>query len=371
MAKEPSAAALARWRMHSLLLGAQRAKSVAEVARWFGAMQAQDVASGKWSFGVRLPTCSEQDIDAAVDRGEVLRTWPMRGTLHFVPAEDAGWMLEVAGIKALAKATSRQRQLGLDAAAVNRAADVLGKALAGGKRFTRAQAVEHLRSQGLSTEGQLAYHLLWSASQMGVTCLGPNLGKEQSFVLLSEWVPRPRHLAGDEAFATLALRYFRSHGPASQQDFMGWTGLSAAEAKQGMAAVASELASCIWQGKTLWMQKSLPDEAASAGRARLVHTLPGFDEYLLGIKDRTLAVPTAHQHRIIPGNNGMFMPTMVVDGVTVGVWKRTLKKAEVLIEPAPFETVPAPLRAAFDEAFAAYARYLGLRAQVRWPSGGC
>lgn len=368
MAKPLTQAEVARLRLCSLLLARHGHGTAGAVAGWFGAMQSQDLASGKWSFGIRLGQ-SEREIDAAIERGEVLRTWPMRGTLHFIASEDARWMLETTGVRALAKAAARRAFIGLTEKTAVRAADVLGRELAGGKRFSRDQAVACWRKHGIKVEGQQVYHLLWYASQIGVTCVGPNRGKEQTFVLLSEWAPQQRSLAKDEAVATLALRYFRSHGPASQRDFMGWTGLPSGEAKRGMAALGEQLVQAELGGRPLWMTASLRDEgAARARRAPSPHALalPGFDEYMLGFKDRAVALLAEHQGKIIPGGNGVFMPTMVRDGVVVGTWRRTVKKGGVLIAPLPFEALPPAVRRDFDAAFARYATYLGLGCQVGW-----
>src|SRR5690606_10802066 len=84
--KNLSDADVRRARLRSLLLAKGEQRSVLEVAEWFGAMQAQDLASGSWSFGVRCAGITEEDVQAAQERREVLRTWPMRGTVHFVPA---------------------------------------------------------------------------------------------------------------------------------------------------------------------------------------------------------------------------------------------------------------------------------------------
>ncbi|MCB1039478.1 MAG: winged helix DNA-binding domain-containing protein, partial [Acidimicrobiales bacterium] len=82
-------------RLASLLLAgeADAPTTPLEVVRWFGAMQGQDLASLQWSFGARWPGSTVADVDAAFERGEILRTWPMRGTIHAVAAEDARWML--------------------------------------------------------------------------------------------------------------------------------------------------------------------------------------------------------------------------------------------------------------------------------------
>ncbi len=103
---------VARLRTASLLLSVQAFERPAEVAHWFGAMQAQDLASGLWSFGVRLPHLDLAGVEAAVESGEVLRTWPMRGTLHFVEASDARWLLALTGVRALAGAAARRAYLG-------------------------------------------------------------------------------------------------------------------------------------------------------------------------------------------------------------------------------------------------------------------
>lgn len=368
MTKELTIEQVASLRMRSLLLDSGAQRSVGAVARWFGAMQSQDLASGKWSFGVRLAHLTETDIDAAIERGEVLRTWPMRGTIHFVPSEDAHWMLELTSAKVLARAQARRAVLGIEEATANLSADLLGKALGGGKRLTRAGAIECLRVGGVKVEGQQAYHLLWYSSQVGVTCIGPNQGKEQTFVLLSDWVKKPRKLSKDEALRELTLRYFRSHGPATQQDFTGWTGLTVAEAKRGLSMLEGMLTKVTVGEKTHWLDVSLLDQVPERDTKGppLVHVLPGFDEYLLGIKDRSIPVPAAHQNKIVPGNNGMFMPTMVANGFVVGTWKRKLKRTEVVIQPCPFGRLTATVRRLFDDAFAGYGRYLGLMARVNW-----
>ena len=54
--------------------------------------------------------------------------------------------------------------------------------------------------------------------------------------------------------------------------------------------------------------------------------LPGFDEYLLGFKDRSLMVDAAGMEAVIPGKNGVFRSTIVRDGRVVGTWKRTLTR---------------------------------------------
>ncbi len=347
--------------------GSGGARDVAAVVQWFGAMQAQDLASGLWSLGVRLPKFTRRDVEQALERGEALRTWPMRGTIHLVPPRDAHWMLDVMGSRALAGAARRREFLGLDEAVADRAVDVLGEALAGPGRMTRAQCVQALTQAGISATGNYAYHLLWYASQRGVTCIGPNDGSEQTFVLLDAWAPDPVRPERDEALAMIATRYFRSHGPTTARDLAGWTGLPMADVKRGIAGAGDTLASVTVDGRQMYLGAEILDLAAGVGaQPSGLLALPGFDEYLLGYKDRSWMVEPAHLNAIVPGGNGVFQATIVRDGRVVGIWKRTIGKARVTVNAVPLVRLGARERAGIERAFGAYARYLAMPHTVSW-----
>lgn len=348
-------------RMTSLLLRphpAVRPASVAEVVEWFGAMQAQDNASGLWSLGVRLPGHTQADVRAALERREALRTWPMRGTVHLVPSRDARWMLAVTGVRTLAGAAARRAQLGLTEADADRAVDVLGAALAGGGRLTRAQCLAALGAAGLDTTGQRGYHLLWYAAQRGVTCIAPHVGTEQTFALLDEWVPDPHRPERDEALGILALRYVRSHGPVTRHELARWTGLTVTDAKRGIAVAGDALATVEVDGTEAVVDAALLD--APREPVDDVHTLLGFDEYLLGFKDRTLMLDPAHAAAVVPGNNGVFLPTVVRGGRVAGTWKRTIGKTSVAVTVQPLVPFDAALQSGVAAALARYADFLGL-----------
>lgn len=352
-------------RMRSLLLDQPPTLtgtgSVADVVTWFGAMQAQDYAGGLWSLGARLPF-TRTEVEHALERREALRTWPMRGTIHLVPAADARWMLEVLGERALARAAHRRAHLGLDEATARRALDVLGAALAGGGRLTRAECLAALADAGLPADGQRGYHLLRFAGQRGVICLAPNRGAEQTFVLLDEWVPRSHRPDRDEALATIATRYVRSHGPVPRSDLAGWTGLTSADTRAAVAAAGDALATVEVDGAAMLVTpEALADPPPPQPDPVLV--LPGFDEYLLGYKNRTLMIAPEHSHAIIPGGNGVFQATVVRAGRVVGTWKRSTTATRTTVTVLPL--VPLDRREV-EAAFERYAHFIGTPVQVRW-----
>ncbi len=379
MTNDLSPADVLRRRLASLQLVASDAvpvpRDAADVATWFGGMQGQDLASLQWSLGLRLPGSTLVDIEAALEAGAVLRTWPMRGTIHLVPAQDARWMLSVLGEKPLAGAAKRREYLGLSTKDADRAVELLGTALTGGGRLTRAECIDVLVAGGVDGAGQRGYHLLWYASQHGVTCIGPNVDGEQTFVLLDEWAPQQVKVSRDEALATIALRYFRSHGPTTRQDFAGWAGITAGDAKAGIAGCGDALASVRVAGVEMFASAELVDIASGAsstagvGNAPQVNgwlALPGFDEYLLGFKDRSLMADADTMAAVIPGSNGVFRSTIVRDGRVVGTWKRTLTAKAVKVEVLALLTLTKADRGRAEAALKPYAKFLGRTLDVRW-----
>lgn len=294
----------------------------ASAVRRLGALQGQDYAGALSSVALRTrgPRAA---VESALDRGEIVRGWPMRGTLHLVAAEDLGWLTRLCAGRVGVAAGRRQAELGLDAADLLRAGELARDALAGGRRLTRAELLAVLDAGGVATDGQRGYHLLGHLARHGQVCLGPTDGRQQLFVLVEDWVRAPRDLQGEDAVAELALRFFRGHGPATVADLARWAGLTLTVARAGLAAVRAELSAVVVDDVEHLLDPAVPDELATVRRqARQVLLLPGFDEFLLGYADRSLVLDPAFADRIAPGGNGVFRPTVVHDGRVVGTWRR-------------------------------------------------
>ena len=335
----------------------EKAEKPEEVVRWLGAIQAQDYLQALWAIGLRLKFATVVDIEQAILDGKIVRTWPMRGTLHFVPPEDAKWMLKLSASRMLAKDGRRLRQLGLDEEIIERCKGLFYDALKGNKRLSRPVMMKLLEEAGISTENQRGYHILWYVSQSGLICLGPMQDKQQTFVLLDEWVPDSRDLSRVESLVELAKRYFASHGPATVHDFAWWAGLTVTEARSGLEEAMPELISERIAGKEYWTTSDAPghmtyDESGVA-------LLPAFDEYLLGYKDRTAVLTVEDAPRVVPGKNGIFLPTIVLGGRVVGTWKRRLKKNSIDITLSPFTHLGSSGERAI-EAARLYSDFVGL-----------
>ncbi|MGB4979417.1 MAG: winged helix DNA-binding domain-containing protein [Anaerolineae bacterium] len=328
-----------------------------DVVAWLGALQAQDYGGTLWAIGLRMAGATEQGIEQTIAERTIVRTWPMRGTLHFVAANDVRWMLALLAPRVIAGSVGRSRQLELDEATFARSKEVFAKALQGGKQLTRDEMLQALEQATISTTGQRGYHLLARSAQDGLICFGSRRGKQHTFALLDDWVPQTKPLARDEALAELTRRYFSGHGPATVQDLMRWAGLTAAEAKIGLEAAGKDLIHETIAERVYWLARDLPD---LINGIKTTYLLPGFDEYVLGYGDRSAVLDPANAQSICPGSNGMFIPTLVIDGEVTGTWKRTLKKNAVVIEVAPFRPLTPAENHAIDAEAERYGEFLDL-----------
>jgi hypothetical protein len=331
-----------------------------EVVAWLGAVQAQDYAWGLWSVGLRLAqsaAATEAAVEQALAERAIVRTWPMRRTLHVVPAADVRWMLDLLGPIGIARAATRRRQFELDDATLARAADALTGALAGGRQLARPDALALLEANNVATADYRGTHILAHLSMSGLLCMGEQQGKQPAFTLLEEWVPGARRLAREESLAELARRYFTSHGPATARDFAWWSGLGVTEARRAAELAQADLVAETIGGVTHWLPQAAPP--AGPGPAPRVHLLPGFDEYLLGYTERGAALHPADAPRIQPGANGVFRPLIVVDGRVRGTWQRTPRARALRIGAELFAPLGAEEQAAFAAAADRYGRFVG------------
>ena len=196
----------------------------------------------------------------------------------------------------------------------------------------------------------------------------PRADGVQAFVLLDEWVPDPVVLSREEALATMALRYFRSHGPATRRDFEGWTGLTLADARAAIAEAGDQLEVVHVDEEPMWAANAGVTQPAATELGDDVLALAGFDEYLLGFKDRSLMIQPGHMQAIIPGSNGVFRPTFVRGGQVIGTWTRKVGKAKVLVEAIALGRARASDKKAIERSLQPFGTFHGLPVEVRWPA---
>ncbi len=291
--------------------------TVTDAAHHMLAVQSQDLTAGRWALAVRTRgECTLRDVDRAFDRGDIVRGWTMRGTLHTVPARDLGWMLQVTAGRQRQQAASRHRDLGIDDEMVAATVRAVVPALREGGR-TRTEVFEILQGIGIDPAGQRGIHLLFTLTIDGLICQGPvvaraGVAREQRFVLVEDHIRE--HATPDDPLAELFVRYIDGHGPAGIADFAWWAGLTLGQAREAAERAASRVDEV---DDGLFTARQRPRRAAGAAS---VHALGAFDEYYISYADRTTVCAPEYLAAVGPGKNGMVRATLVERGRVIGTW---------------------------------------------------
>ncbi len=355
--------AIALRRLASQRVLGERLERPADVVRWLGAMQAQDYAQALWAIGSRLRRATAALVEDAVADRQIVRTWLMRGTIHFAPPEDVRWLLELCAPRLAVTEATRRAQLGITTGEIDRSRELVREVLAGDRRLSRPDVLRLLQDAGIPTTGNRGYHILVALTYEALICFGPRQGKQQTIVLLDDWVPRAlaRELSHEEALADLAGRFVASRAPATDRDLATWAGITLADARRGLRnAAAPALATRRLAGTEYWFPADGADAAPPRAGSRRGYLLPAYDEFLLGYKDRAAQLSAEHSRRVVPGGNGVFTPLVVVGGRVVGTWRRARSGERLTIELQPFER-GAPEVAGLVRADAErYRRFLGM-----------
>lgn len=330
-----------------------------DAVRSLGAVQGQAHSPSLWAVGLRSINSTLSTVEAAIAEGSIVRTWPMRGTLHLVAAADARWMLELLGPDMAASFGRHSRQRGITDPMVARSQALMAESLAKGRRLTRPAIYEVLHEGGIPA-GEFGYHLLNRAALDRIVCLGPREGNQQTIVLFDDWIPATPSLEREEALARLAHRYYSGHGPATVHDFAWWSGLKVVDARK-----ATELAEgLVFQqvgNRSYWFAP----EALDLPQPEQTFVLPAFDEYLVGYRDRSAVLSPEFTRRINAGG-GMIEAVLVRGGQVAGTWKQQRKGKDSTITVRTFARPSAALKREAAEAFRRYLDFFSLTAKIEF-----
>ena len=297
-----------------------------------GAVQAQNMANSKWALGVRLRQPSLRLVQEAVDSGRIIRTHILRPTWHYVAAEDIRWMLDLTGKRVRTAFLHWFKRAWIDDDILARFYDAAGKLLTGTDGLTVHELATMLGQAGFDWNAEQVKYMLSFGEVDGIVCNGREKGRKHTYALLDERVPTAGSVSREEALSLLAQKYFRSHSPASPEDFTWWSGLTATEAGKAIRSIEKELIAGRYEGEKLYVHEScIRETAPDAG----THLLPPFDEYLISYKNRTHVLDPKYAAKAY-NNFGTFQPVIFRNGKIVGNWKKVAKKGGVGVEAAFF-----------------------------------
>ena len=294
------------------------------IVAWQGAMQAQDYNYFRWAIGIRQRIPQIAQLQAAFAKAELLRLHLLRCTVQVVSQKDIGWLLPLCKERNLRTLQSWHKSINISFSEshfeeITRAMQEL---LAGGKSLPKRAIAEELTSLGFLLDDRLLTSLLVRSEIEGLLCSGVMQGREATWALLSERVPTICSLTPNEALKQLAIKYFRSHSPASLDDFAWWSGLSKTQCKKALTLIANEVEEIKVEEETMYLYHNTLD---CPDYARKVLLLPPYDEYLIGYKSRWVALEKKHTAKA-HNNFGIFKPVILHEGRVVGNWKASIDK---------------------------------------------
>jgi hypothetical protein len=324
------------WRMRRHELDPIGSLPIDAVVRRLSGVQAQVAASAELAIRVRSEVVGAGAVAGALARGDLIKTWAMRGTLHLLTPEDAGACLSLLAAGRPWERPAWQRYFQMDPATMERFRDVVVEAL-DGRTLTREELIEivtaapgldHLGDGLRSGWGTLFKPIAWT----GGLCFGPQSGNRVTFMrpdqASTRWagVPSP-DVAGPIAF----MGYCSAYGPATPAGFRNWLsrGLTpTTQIKGWIAELGDRLATVDLEGDTAYVPAEDLDELAATAPSSAVRFLGGFDQWVLG-------PGTDDPHVIAPGRRtavsrtaGWIAPVVVRGGVVTGTWEadgRTLR----------------------------------------------
>jgi Winged helix DNA-binding domain len=334
-------------RLGAQLLSGPAAGDVLDVVRRLLAVQAQDPRGARLAVRARSVGLLASDIDRAltVDRSVVISSLN-RGTLHLVRSDDYWWLHDLTTPQLMTASARGLEREHLSPDDADRGVAIIERALANDGPLTRDQLREPIAAAGIRAEGQALVHLLFLATLRGRIVRGPLVGADHAFVLVRDWLGEPPvALDREVALGELARRYLAGHGPASDHDLAKWAGITLADARLGLAAIAAQL---------LDRDDGLAAVVDRSDRAELPppRLLGAFDPSLFGWESREQIIGS---HQGIVTTNGVFKPFAMVQGRAVATW--TLTRGKVSL--APFDTLTDTAAKSLDAEAEAVLEFLG------------
>jgi hypothetical protein len=281
----------------------------------------------KWAIGARLAGMTDRKVESAINNGEILRIHVLRPTWHFVAADDIHWMLQLSAPKIKSSLKTRHKQLELSESLITKTNSIIEKTLSKEIYLTRNELADEFHKEGIRTDDNRLSHILFRSEMDGIVCSGPVKDNKLTYALLHERVPHKKEFSRDESLAELAKRYFNSRCPATLEDFIWWSNLTVQDARKAMDLIKSDFISVTMASKKYLIPNSFSEAASAKGS---VHLLPAYDEFLISYRDRSNSLSEVSDRKTI-SNNGIFYPTIVVNGQVTGIWKRTFQKKKATV----------------------------------------
>lgn len=350
-------------RLLSLDLIGSSSDDPAEVVRRLACVQAQALPGALVSVALRLEQPSVAAVRAAIEAGDIVRSWTQRGTIHFAAAEDIGWILALTAPRLIRSQTARREHFGVSEEMLEHAAGLAESAISTRGPLSRedllAEFAPLMHGVGDGEEYGRERYLITTLAMRGIIVQSGFAADRDELTYILRDRSGDADIDAETALTEWMRRYVLSHGPVTVDDAARWTGLPKTPIRAALRAAVDEgaIVATDIDDREHFQAPDLDDRLGEGeAESQTMLLLPGFDELILGYKDRSQTLDPAHEKAVVPGGNGMFKNT-VIDGTRArGTWKRSPKKTgpRVVVEPFAGESVDLDRAEAIAETHPAF-----------------
>ena len=333
-------------------------------------IQAQISAHAIFAVAQRIDKCGPADIDRALwtDR-TLIKTWAMRGTVHWLPATEEP--LFVAGMR-IVRGPSIDRWWASDGITPQQVRELYGatlELLADGPKTRREIADVVVPAAGSWAEPYLVSSWGFGLKLMcnaGLVVFGPNRGTNVTFASRDSWTAYPVPEDGHGALRELMRRYVRSFGPVTIQDAAYWLGATIRDIQADWEQLLPELLAVQVDGRQRWILAEDLDDLTSMESATLpVRLVPAFDPILLAHRQKTDLLEERLRRRIY-GAAAWVYPSVLVNGAIAGKWQYERKAKVMIVTVEPFRKITKQAQRAIQREANHLAKSTGRTAEVHY-----
>jgi len=347
-----------------------------EVASNLCGLHAQLTSSAELTLWARVEALPPDRVAELLwQERQLVKTWAMRGTLHFLPSAEYWDYQAVFAANDNYLKPAWLRYFGFTLEEIHSVIAGVGQAL-DGQILTRQELAEAVgRVTGSPALGEKLNEswgsMLKPASYQGRLCFGSSQGQNVRFARPDQWLnlPRPAAVTGpakDKPFRDMARRFLAANAPATTEDYARWRGITPAQARTQLKSLGDEVCQVALDGEPHWLLLEDLPAIRAAEPPKVARLIPAFDQYVIGA--------TLQVDKLTPGffkdrvyrPQGWISAVLLVDGRMEGTWKYEQKGKKLLVEIAPFREQPEWVTSQVETEAERLAAYLGGELEVKW-----
>jgi hypothetical protein len=321
--------------------------------------QAQLTSCAHLQIRARNPRTTRVEIEAALWKSRALvKTWLMRRTLHYVPADEFAMYIAALRASRVHALFNVMKRCGITAAESDQLTEWIVAEVAPGpvsqpaiRAAVRPKVKPHVRKWMDKVSSIVQVPIA-----EGLICYGGGEGNAAKFVRTEAWLSKSKRMQESEAQAALLRKYLRAYGPATRHDFAHWTGMSVKESMRVFEQLKEEM----MEAAGGWILAE--DAKALSARRHEARTgvklLPSFDPFLLAHSTKHHLVEEQHYKRVFQ-ELAWIAPVILVDGRVVGTWKHKADGGRLIVEIAPFGKLSRKVRQGIEAEAKGVAEFLG------------